>query len=65
MIVTEASTAIDLAALGHLDVVLPPELILRDKTGGSVGLTIVSQQQQPQLQMSSQTYANYALGPSR
>ena len=52
-----------LAALGQHDVVMPPQLILRDTFRASIGLTTVLQQQQPQSQMFSQTYANNAMGP--
>ena len=48
------------AASGRYDVVLPPPLILRDTIRGVVGLATVPQQQ-PQSQMPSQTYANYAM----
>ena len=50
-------------AFGQHDVVLLPPLILKDTVRGVVSLTIVLQQQ-PQSQMPSQIYANYAMGPS-
>ena len=54
MIVTMATTSEGLAALGHCDVVLPPQLTPGDPVRGSVGLTTVLQQQHPQSQMPSQ-----------
>ena len=59
----DVHTSMDVTKLGQHDVVLPPQLILRDSMRGSVGLATVSKQQQPQSQMPSQAYANYALGP--
>ena len=51
-------------SVGHqYNVVLPPQLILRDTERGSFGLTTRQQQLQPESQMSSQVYANYAMGP--
>ena len=63
--VSMASTFVGLAALDQHDVVLPPQLNLRDIIRSYVGLISVLQQQQPQYQMSSQAYANYAVGPSQ
>ena len=48
---------------GSEDVALLPQFILRDTMQGSAGLTNVPQQRQPQSQMPSQAYANYAMGP--
>ena len=50
------------AAFGQHDLVLPISLIPRDIIRGVVGFAIVPQQQ-PQSQMPSQAYANYAMGP--
>ena len=47
------------------DVVLPPLLIPRDIMKGSVGLTTILQQQQPESHMPSQAYVNYAMGPPK
>ena len=56
-----APTSVDSVASGLHDVVVPPQLILRN-TGGSVDLTTVLQQKQYKSQMPSQAYANYAMG---
>ena len=53
MTVSMAPTSVSLAASGYHDVVLPPHLIPRDTLRGSIGLTTVPQQQQPQSQMIS------------
>ena len=50
-----------LTTLGQHELVLPPQLILRDTMRGSAKLTIL-QLQQPQSQMPSQVYVNYAMG---
>ena len=47
--ITMAPTTLHLAVSGQYDVVLLPQLILRDTVKGSVSLTIVPQQQQPSL----------------
>ena len=65
MTVTLVPTAVDLTAFGQHDVVLPPQLILRNTVRGSVCLTTVPQQQQSQSQIPSQAYTNYALGPTQ
>ena len=44
---------VSLTALCQHDVVLPPQLILRDTMRDSVGVTTLQQQQQPQSQMPS------------
>ena len=54
--VTLASTSLGLTTSGQQDVVLPPQLILRDTVRDSVGLTTVPQQQQ---------YASPTLGSSQ
>ena len=59
------STMMDLAVLHQHYVVLLPQLIPSCIMRGSVGLTTVPQQQQPQSQMPSQVYINYAMGPSQ
>ena len=56
------STSAGLTAKGQHDVVLPPQLILRDMMRGCVGLITVLQKQQSQSQMPSQAYANYTMG---
>ena len=61
--VTMASISVCLPASGQHDVVLPAQLIMRDRVRGSVGLATVPQQQQPQSQMHSQAVANHAMGP--
>ena len=63
MTVAVASTSVSLAAATQHDVVLPPQLILRDTVRGSVSLTTVLQQQQPQYKMPSQANATYGMGP--
>ena len=57
--------SMDLAAFSQHDVLLLPPLTLRDTMKGYVGLTTMPQQQQPQSHMPSQTYENYAIGPSQ
>ena len=59
--ITMALTSVGQTVLAQHDVVLPLQLILRGKVRGSVGLT--NMPHQPQSQMPSQTYANYAMGP--
>ena len=61
--VTVAATSVGLTTFGQHDVVLLPRMILRDTIRGSACLTTLPQQEQPQSQMSSQAYANYAMGP--
>ena len=61
--VTVAPTTGYLAIFGQHDVVLPPQLILRDTMRGSVGLANVLKQQQPQSHMPSEAHAKYAMGP--
>ena len=56
-------TPVGQTTLSQHDVVLPPKVILRDTMRGPVGLTTMPQQQQPQSQMPSQAYANFAMGP--
>ena len=63
MTITKALISVGLATSWEQVVILPPKLILRDTIMGSVGLATESQQQQPQSQMLSQAYANYAMGP--
>ena len=62
--VTMVSNFVGLAAFGQLDVILPPQFILRDTVRSSIGLTTVLQWQQPQFQMPSQAYTIYAMGPT-
>ena len=50
--------------MGQQDVVLKPQLILRDAMRGSARLNNMPQQQ-PESQIPSQAYVNYAMGPSR
>ena len=57
-----APTSVGLITLDQQDVVLLLQLIPRDMMRGSAGLTNVPQLQQPQSQMPSQAYANYAMG---
>ena len=65
MTVTMALTSVELtAALGQLNVVLTPPLILVDTMKGDVGLATVVQQQ-PQSMMPSQVYGNYSMGPPK
>ena len=58
-----APTSVGQTTSGQHDVVLLPQLILRDTVRASVGLTTLDQQQQPQSLMPHQACANYALGP--
>ena len=51
--VTMAPTTLGLAAVGRHDVAPPPQLILRDTIGGSVGFATVPQQYQPESHMPS------------
>ena len=60
MNVVMAPTSIDPAAASEQHDVLPPPQILRDTIRHVVGL-INASQKQPQLQMPSQAYANYAM----
>ena len=57
-----APTSVGHITLGQQNVDLPPQLIPRHTMKGSAGLTNVPQQCQPQSQMASQAYANYAMG---
>ena len=57
-----AASSVGLATSGLHNVVLPPQLILRDTMRGSCGHTIMPQQQQPKSEMPSQAYTNYAMG---
>ena len=61
--VTLAPTFVDHIRLGQEDVFLPPQLILWDTMRGSTCLITLPQQQQPQSQMPSRAYANYATNP--
>ena len=63
MTVTMAPTSLDLEESDQHDVVLPPQLILTGTVRDSVGLATVLQQQQPQSEMPSWAYVNYAMGP--
>ena len=63
--VTVVPTTVKLAALVQHDEILPPPLIVRGMVKDSVGLAPVLQQQQSWSQIPSQTYANYAMGPSQ
>ena len=58
-------TSVGSAPLGQYDVVLTPQLILRDTMRGAVGLTTVLQPQHSQSQMPSQAYGNYVMGYPR
>ena len=63
MTIVMASTSVGQSTSGQHDVVLLPQLILRDTMKGSVGITPMLQQQQSQSQMPSQAYADRAMGP--
>ena len=61
MTVTTGPNSMGLAvASDQHDVVLPPLLMLRETVRGGIGFVVVPQQQ-PQLQIPSQGYANYAM----
>ena len=60
---TMATNTMGLLALSQHDVDLLLLLILRDTVRGSVCLTNLPQQQQPQSQMPSKTNATYAMDP--
>ena len=61
MTVTMAPTSMGLAALGQHDVVLLPQMVLKNTSRDSVGHITVPQQQQLQSQMPSQAYVNYVM----
>ena len=58
-----APNSVGQTTLGQHDVVLPPQLILRDILKEPPDLTTLTKEQQPQSQLSSQAYGNYAMGP--
>ena len=64
MTVMMTPTSMGLTALGQHDVVLPPQLILRDTMRVSVDLATMPQQQLPQSQILSYAYVSYAMDPS-
>ena len=55
-------TSVDIAIMGQCDVVLLLQLISRDMIRGSVGLTTMPQQEQPQFHKPVKAYANYVMG---
>ena len=55
-------TSVGQITSGQQDVVLPPQLILRDTVRCTTGITNMLQQQQSQSQMPSQEQVNYAMG---
>ena len=64
MTVVMAPFSVGVTTLSQQDVVMLPQFILRDTFRVSVGLTTVLEQQ-PQSQMPSGAYTNYAMGPSQ
>ena len=63
MTVTLVSISVEQTTLVQHDVVLLPQMILRETVGSSAGLTTMPWKQQPQSQMSCQDYANYSMVP--
>ena len=63
MTVTVVPNSVGLAASGQHNVVLPPQLILRETMRGSLEHTVVLQQQQPPSQKPCQAYANVTMSP--